>query len=116
MARLDESAAIFSPSVARIAASTARDWSHVESWLASKFPTGRSLPPFERSQDTLKTLLALAAANEAADDRRRLLVRADVSALQALIRACESPHRVTDPDARGLRPDHLRDDLDLVQH
>ncbi|KAL7814711.1 hypothetical protein V8C26DRAFT_134445 [Trichoderma gracile] len=81
----DNSAAIFSPSVARIAASTARDWSYVDAWLASKSPAWKSsLPPFERNQDTLKALLALVSINEAADDQRRLLARVDATALQGL--------------------------------
>ncbi|KAL6877222.1 hypothetical protein HDV57DRAFT_138609 [Trichoderma longibrachiatum] len=81
----DNSAAIFSPSVARIAASTARDWSYVDAWLASKSPAWKSsLPPFERNQDTLKALLALVTINEAADDQRRLLARVDATALQGL--------------------------------
>ncbi|PHH79422.1 hypothetical protein CDD80_4875 [Ophiocordyceps camponoti-rufipedis] len=80
----DQPAAIFSPSVARIAASTARDWSYVDAWLASKFPPGRPIPPFERNQSTLEALLALALANEAADDERSHLARASASALRRL--------------------------------
>ena len=75
-----DSAAIFSPSVARIAASNARDWSYVDSWLASKF-LGRSVPPLERNPDTLKALLALASFNEAADEERQLVSRAESEAL-----------------------------------
>ncbi|KAL6852833.1 hypothetical protein ACO1O0_007381 [Amphichorda felina] len=75
-----DSAAIFSPSVARIAASNARDWSYVDSWLASKF-LGRSVPPLERNPDTLKALLALASFNEAADEERQLVSRAEGEAL-----------------------------------
>ncbi|KOS18317.1 hypothetical protein ESCO_002576 [Escovopsis weberi] len=81
----DNTAAIFSPSVARIAASTAREWSHVDAWLASKF-SNRADPllQFERNPDTLRALSALAALNESADDQRRLLARADSAALQEL--------------------------------
>ena len=75
-----DSAAIFSPSVARIAASDARDWSYVDSWLASKF-SDRSVPPFERTPDTLKALLALATLNESADEERQLVSRAENDAL-----------------------------------
>src|SRR3546814_5108209 len=62
--------ASFSPSVARIAASTTRDWADVDSWLASKLPAGRAPPSFERNSETLKALLSLSAHNEAADDER----------------------------------------------
>ena len=83
-----DSAAIFSPSVARIAASNARDWSYVDSWLASKFP-GRSVPPLERNPDTLKALLALASFNEAADEERQLIARAESEALVQIGRSRE---------------------------
>lgn len=81
MAHLTDSAAIFSPSVARLAASTARDWSYIDTWLASKLP---SVPSFERNSETLKALLALAAANEQADEDRNLLAQAEASALKEL--------------------------------
>ncbi|KAI9147884.1 hypothetical protein HJFPF1_12919 [Paramyrothecium foliicola] len=83
--RPQDPAAIFSPSVARIAASTARDWSYVDSWLAQKF-TGRPVPNFERNADTLKVLLALASHNESADEERHMLHRADAAALEELTR------------------------------
>lgn len=78
-------AAIFSPSVARAAASTAKDWSYVDSWLRSKYAgssINRGRPPsFERNPETLKALLALAAANEAADEDREQLARVEEAAL-----------------------------------
>ncbi len=80
MAHIPPSTAIFSPSVARLAASTAKDWNYVDSWLSSKLH-GRTPPPFERNPDTLKALLALAALNEAADEERDLLARVDAAAL-----------------------------------
>ncbi|KAF4589362.1 hypothetical protein GQ602_003251 [Ophiocordyceps camponoti-floridani] len=91
----DQSAAIFSPSVARVAASTARDWSYIDAWLASKFPAGRSIPPFERNQSTLEALLALALANETADDERSHLARASASTLRRLEQP-ESNYRLRD--------------------
>ena len=78
-----DSAAIFSPSVARIAASNARDWSYVDNWLASKIKNG-SIPPFERNADTLKALLALASHNEAADEERQLVSKAESAGLAQL--------------------------------
>ncbi|KAL2151570.1 hypothetical protein VTH82DRAFT_6668 [Thermothelomyces myriococcoides] len=83
MAHLPPGAAIFSPSVARAAASAAKDWSYVDSWLQRKFPGG-SIPPFERNADTLRALMALASANEAADEERALIARLEAETLQQL--------------------------------
>ncbi|KAK4159630.1 hypothetical protein QBC43DRAFT_326768 [Cladorrhinum sp. PSN259] len=76
--------AIFSPSVARAAASAAKDWSYIDSWLASKFPNRPSPPPFERNPETLKALLALASANESADEERTLISKLESEALTQL--------------------------------
>ncbi|KAK3346262.1 hypothetical protein B0T25DRAFT_274022 [Lasiosphaeria hispida] len=85
MAHLPPNTAIFSPSVARAAASVAKDWSFVDSWLHTKFHSvGRSPPPFERNADTLRVLLALASANETADEERLLVSRLEATALQEL--------------------------------
>ncbi|KAK1753492.1 hypothetical protein QBC47DRAFT_44729 [Echria macrotheca] len=91
-------AAIFSPSVARAAASTAKDWNFVDAWLHAKFH-GRSAPPFERNADTLRALLALATANEAADEERQLVARLEATALQEL-RAQEDLHKQQSEDGR----------------
>lgn len=88
MTRLPPDAAIFSPSVARLAASTAKDWSYVDSWLASKYK-GRSPPPFERNSDTLRALLALAELSETADENRDLVARVEADALQELKAAAD---------------------------
>lgn len=72
---------MFSPSAARLATSAARDWSYVESWLATQFPN-QQMPPFERTPTTLKLLLTMANVNEATTERRRLMCRADSEALQ----------------------------------
>ncbi|KAI1656134.1 hypothetical protein F4813DRAFT_146561 [Daldinia decipiens] len=89
MSHLPPSQAIFSPSVARAAASTAKDWSYIDTWLRSIFansssPSSRASrpPPFERNPETLKALLALAAANEAADEHREQLARVEEAALE----------------------------------
>ncbi|KAM0322393.1 hypothetical protein ACHAQA_009460 [Verticillium albo-atrum] len=93
MAHLN-SAAIFSPSVARIAASTAKDWSFVDTWLASKFP-GRAAPSFERNPETLKVLLSFASHNEAADEERQLVARAEAATLRELQSAAQRPDQVS---------------------
>ncbi|UNI17335.1 hypothetical protein JDV02_003687 [Purpureocillium takamizusanense] len=86
-------AAIFSPSVARIAASAARDWAYVDSWLASKLPAGRPPPSFERNTHTLKALLSLSAYNETADEERLLLARVDNASLDELRIHCQPPQQ-----------------------
>jgi HAUS augmin-like complex subunit 1 len=79
----ESTAAIFSPSVARVAASNARDWSYIDSWLSSKF-AGRTVPSFERNTETLRLLLATASANEVIDEEHSLLSCAEVAALREL--------------------------------
>ncbi|OAA49528.1 hypothetical protein NOR_01451 [Metarhizium rileyi] len=69
--------AIFSPSMARIAASTAKDWSYIDSWLAFKCPENRDILNFERNPATLKALLAVASINERADEGCQLLANAE---------------------------------------
>ncbi|KAK8044877.1 hypothetical protein PG993_004901 [Apiospora rasikravindrae] len=80
MSHLHPQTAIFSPSVARAAASTAKDWSYVDNWLRTKF-AGRSVPKFERNPDTLRALLALASHNEAVDEERDQLAQLEAAAL-----------------------------------
>lgn len=75
--------AIFSPSVARQHAATSKDWNYVDNWLSTKF-NGKSPPAFERNNDTLKALLALATLNESADEERELLARVEAKALKDL--------------------------------
>ena len=82
MAHLSPSA-IFSPSVARQQLAAAKDWNYVDSWLSAKFQ-GKTPPPFERNNETLKALLALAAINESADEERDLLAKVELKALQDL--------------------------------
>ncbi|TQV98310.1 hypothetical protein V2A60_007937 [Cordyceps javanica] len=67
---------MFSPSIARIAATEARDWSVVDSWVALQFPS-RQPPPFERNADTLKALLDLIAFNDKTSEEARLFARVD---------------------------------------
>ncbi|KAN0101742.1 hypothetical protein V8E51_012252 [Hyaloscypha variabilis] len=95
MAHLSPSA-IFSPSVARQQLAAAKDWNYIDSWLSTKF-NGKTPPPFERNNDTLKALLALAALNETADEERELLARVEAKALQDLQAKGE-----TDPNAQLL--------------
>ncbi|EPE03679.1 hypothetical protein F503_01937 [Ophiostoma piceae UAMH 11346] len=99
MAHIPPTAAIFSPSVARLASSAAKDWSYVDSWLSSKFP-GRSPPPFERNAETLKVLVALAALNESVDEDHDLVSKANSSALETLSKGADLQHTsARDPTA-----------------
>lgn len=75
--------AFFSPSKAKQQRAQAQDWAHVEAWLSNKY-RGRSVPPFERNEATLSALLALAAANERADEETELLRKVQEEALKEL--------------------------------
>lgn len=109
LSKVDDTAAIFSPSVARIAASTARDWSYVESWLRSKLQLSpdRPLPAFERNSDTLKALLSLASFSEAADEERQLVAKAEAEALRNV-----SSSSATRDEAGGSVRDVLLDTIE----
>ncbi|KAF1982065.1 hypothetical protein K402DRAFT_407971 [Aulographum hederae CBS 113979] len=75
--------ALFSPSKAAQQRAQAQDWHHVDTWLSSKYP-GRSVPSFERNEDTLAALIALAGANERADEERELVWAIEKAALKDL--------------------------------
>lgn len=100
MTHLASDAAIFSPSVARLAASTAKDWAYVDSWLASKYK-GRSPPTFERNPGTLKALLALAGLNETADENRDLVARVAADALHE-VQAADNVRKPRETDGSGM--------------
>ncbi|KAI1349265.1 hypothetical protein F5Y01DRAFT_327598 [Xylaria sp. FL0043] len=108
MSHLAPQAAIYSPSVARAAASTAKDWAYVDAWLRRQYAhlgrdtadqtraiskstassSSSSPPAFERNPETLEALLALIAANEEADEERDRLARLESAALDE-VRAAE---------------------------
>jgi HAUS augmin-like complex subunit 1 len=100
MAHLLPQQAIFSPTAARLAATAQKDWNQVDTWLASRL--GPRLPVFERNPETLRVLLALANANEAADEERDLLASVERDALDEIV-ACEAPS-----DGDGLTLDGVR--------
>lgn len=113
MAHLNQTAAIFSPSVARAAASTAKDWSYIDGWLRTKY-SGRTHPAFERNADTLRALLALAAHNEAVDEERDRLFRIEEAALKEVQDAdAEKQRRRQDEDREMplLDGELTRDDM-----
>lgn len=72
---MDADGSVLSPSKARYAAIQAKDWAFVNSWLRRQYAPN-PVPNFERNEDTLRTLLSLAAANDSADEEATLLHRA----------------------------------------
>ncbi|KAG8163169.1 hypothetical protein KVR01_007647 [Diaporthe batatas] len=100
MAQLPPDAAIFSPTVARIAASTAKDWNYVDRWLAAKY-NGRTVPQFERNPETLKALLALATLNETSDENRHLISQVDAAALRDIHAARGAKQEAADEGDRA---------------
>ena len=71
-----------SPTKARQAAIQAKDWAYVNSWLNRHYAP-KPVPRFERNEDTLRVLLTLAAANDAADEEVSLQHRAREEAVKA---------------------------------
>lgn len=84
---------IFSPTLARQALATTKDWNYIDAWLSRHFAPG-SPPAFERNADTLRALLALATVNESVDEENDLLFKADARCLSELRQNVEL-------DARG---------------
>lgn len=74
---------LFSPSKARQQRAQAADWAQIDSWLSYKY-AGRTVPTFERNEETLKVLRELAAANERADEERMVLERVEREAAREL--------------------------------
>lgn len=72
---------LLSPAKARQQAIQAKDWAYVNSWLTRQYAP-KPVPHFERNEDTLRTLLALAAANDSADEEATLLHRAREETIQ----------------------------------
>ncbi|KAJ5086866.1 hypothetical protein NUU61_008173 [Penicillium alfredii] len=73
---------LVSPAKARQAAIQAKDWAYVNTWLSRQYAP-KPIPQFERNEDTLRVLLALAAANDAADEEATLQHRAREEVVQA---------------------------------
>ncbi|KAK2746269.1 hypothetical protein FQN55_005697 [Onygenales sp. PD_40] len=97
---------LMSPSKARQAASQAKDWAYINSWLNRKYAPN-PVPHFERNEDTLKTLLALAAANDSADDEEAILHRAREETIRNLLAQEE-----TSPDSPAELLDTIEANLD----
>lgn len=74
---------LFSPSKARQQRAQAQDWAHIDSWLSYKY-NGRTVPTFERNEETLRILRDLSNANERADEQRAIMQRVEREALKEL--------------------------------
>lgn len=74
---------LFSPSRARQQRAQAADWAQIDSWLSYKY-AGRTIPSFERNDDTLKALRELSMANERADEERMVQERLEREACKEL--------------------------------
>ncbi|USP73247.1 hypothetical protein yc1106_00521 [Curvularia clavata] len=74
---------LFSPSKARQQRAQAQDWAQIDSWLSYKY-AGRTVPTFERNEETLKVLRELSMANERADEERAVFERVEREALREL--------------------------------
>jgi hypothetical protein len=74
---------LFSPSKARQQRAQAQDWAHIDTWLQYKY-SGRTIPTFERNDETLKVLRELSMANERADEERTIQERLEREALKEL--------------------------------
>ncbi|KAH0309502.1 hypothetical protein KCU71_g8358, partial [Aureobasidium melanogenum] len=59
---------LFSPSKAAEQQRLAKDWDYVHQFLRQKYPSPQKVPKFEENEETLRMLLAVAAANEKADE------------------------------------------------
>lgn len=59
---------LFSPSKAAEQQRLAKDWNYVHQFIRQKYPSPQKVPKFEENEETLRVLLALAAANEKADE------------------------------------------------
>ena len=91
---------LISPTKARQAAIQAKDWAYVNSWLNRKYAP-HPVPAFERNEDTLRTLLAIAAANDAADEEASLLHRAR----EEVVRALKEREKAEDPRKQDILDD-----------
>lgn len=98
-----------SPAKARQAAIQAKDWAYVNSWLNRQY-VPKPVPQFERNEDTLRVLLALAAANDAADEESNLQHRAREEAVHAYKSREESEGK----DAHERQKKEILDDVEIA--
>ncbi|PYI11541.1 hypothetical protein BO78DRAFT_392933 [Aspergillus sclerotiicarbonarius CBS 121057] len=73
---------LISPAKMRQAAIQAKDWAYANAWLNRQYAPN-PVPSFERNEDTLRTLLSLAAANDTADEEATVLHQAREQAVES---------------------------------
>ncbi|KAJ4291040.1 hypothetical protein N0V90_010237 [Kalmusia sp. IMI 367209] len=88
---------LFSPSKARQQRAQAADWAQIDSWLSYKY-AGRTIPTFERNEETLKVLRELSLANERADEERMVMERMEREACKEL----EADEATRNPDDKKI--------------
>lgn len=74
---------LFSPSKAREQRAQAADWAQIDTWLSYRY-SGRTVPSFERNEETLKVLRELMMANERADEEVTMFQRVEREACKEL--------------------------------
>jgi HAUS augmin-like complex subunit 1 len=97
-----------SPTKARQAAIQAKDWAYVNSWLSRQYAP-KPIPSFERNEDTLKVLLTLAAANDAADEEAALQHRAREEAIRTFKLREETERK----DAHERQKNEILDEVEM---
>ncbi|KAI5194091.1 hypothetical protein E4T39_08794 [Aureobasidium subglaciale] len=77
---------LFSPSKAAEQQRLQKDWTYIHSFLRQKYPSPAKIPKFEENEETLKALLALANANEKADEGWGVFCKVEGMAVEELMR------------------------------
>lgn len=105
---MDFDSPLASPTKARQAAIKAKDWAYVNSWLTRQYAP-KPVPQFERNEDTLRVLLTLAAANDAADEEATIQHRAREEA----IRAFKAQEEAEQKDPHERQKSQILDEVEM---
>lgn len=100
---------LVSPAKARQAAIQAKDWAYVNSWLNRQYAP-KPVPQLERNEDTLRVLLTLAAANDAADEESNLQHRVREEAVHAY----KSREEDKDKDAHERQKNEILNEVEAA--
>ncbi|KAJ5082864.1 hypothetical protein N7532_011907 [Penicillium argentinense] len=99
---------LVSPTKARQAAIQAKDWAYVNSWLSRQYAP-KPVPQFERNEGTLRVLLTMAAANDAADEEASLQHRAREEA----VRVFKTREQAERKDAHERQKIEILDEVEM---